>query len=327
VVHFTPTSAAARDAAWPVVFALLLLAYWMTWSTVLITDSKAHVAGLLEAAGAAVFLALSATVVHRHASVSAAANAFLAGQVVLFVGGTIAGLRAVGRPQVPAAAAHYAAMLRRAAPFLLIWLSSSLYFKVDSMLLYYMRGDEETGLYAAAYRLLDAFLAVAVVVGSTSLPRLTRGWTDGLADFRREWKRGFRMLSWMTVLPSIALVVAPGLVIEALFGHRFAGSASALRILGPATAALCIGSYYGYGLTAVGKEWTQLRITLVSLAANVALNLVAIPIAGGQGAAFATLLAGLVYWGLAHRALRMPGAAEPVPGGVADESVPAVYGR
>lgn len=304
IIYLSPTTPAARDGAAAVAVALVLLSFWVTWSTVLITASRAHVAGVLEVIAAAVFLSLCATWVYQRPSVVAASMAFLAGQVVLFAVGGIVSLGPVGRLKVPVDRRTYLRVLGGAAPFLLIWFANNLYYKIDATLLYYFRGDAETGLYSAAYRLLEGLLAVAIVVGSTALPRLTRAWTRSANDFKVEWRRGFRLLCWVTVVPSLALVAAPGVFIEVLFGSSFVDAASSLRLLGVGGALLCLGTYFGFSLTATGLEWAQLRITAIALAVNVVLNLVCIPIAGGQGAALATVLAGAVYLALANRTLR-----------------------
>jgi O-antigen/teichoic acid export membrane protein len=91
----------------------------------------------------------------------------------------------------------------------------------------------------------------------------------------------------------LAAVSYPAIVV--LYGHEWKGSAVPLVILAVAAVAITLAwSVYGY-LVREGRLRDISVITLGSLAANIVLNLILIPLIGIIGAALASLV---TYWAL-----------------------------
>jgi O-antigen/teichoic acid export membrane protein len=170
--------------------------------------------------------------------------------------------------------------------------------RIDAAMLFYLRGNLDTGLYAAPYRLVEGLYSVTMVLCVTALPRLSRAWADSASGWRGEWTHALGFLAVLIGAPILVLAAVPGVLIQMLYGPSYAPAVSMLRILTPASLLLCVGAMVGIGLTSIGREHAQLKLTAIALLVNVLLNYVLIPRLGGIGAALATLLAALVYVGI-----------------------------
>src|SRR3989344_4804478 len=143
-----------------------------------------------------------------------------------------------------------------------LWLSTvflTVYFQVDTVMISFIQGHEATGIYNAAYKLINVF---------SKIP-------------------------WIMILVGIPLVVGitaiAGNVISLVYGTGFSGAVLVLQILVWATAFLFLGNMAGWFFNSIGKPKVFTWVTGVCLSLNLALNLVLIPKFSYLGAAVATV--------------------------------------
>jgi O-antigen/teichoic acid export membrane protein len=175
------------------------------------------------------------------------------------------------------------------ASFSSVVLFSTAITYLDSLLVHAFKGDDETGLYGAAYRVLLALYLLPTVYGTA----LVRSMSE-LASTNRD------ALTWLYSrvvchLTAAALPVAAfGLVgsralLDALYGEPYGDADTALTLLLVSlvvTFPAWIASTTAY---AVGAERRIAAIVAASLVLNVTANLVAIPKWGIEGAAAVNL--------------------------------------
>jgi O-antigen/teichoic acid export membrane protein len=281
--------------------AFVALAYTETGRTALITAGRAGLAGLIVVAPSALFL-LFAVIVSAHPPAGhLAAEAFALSQLA---GLALAGLAVhgvIGRPRLPSRLP--VGTLSQAVPLALIWFLSDVHLRVDATMLFYMRGSAETGLYGAAHRLIEGLMSVCLVVSATALPHLAREWASGRAEWKQAWKLAAGLLSALVLAPILLLVLGPGFLMRALYGHSYIPAAPILAVLGVAGYCLCMGALVAVGLTSIGKERLQLGLTALAVALNVGANWALIPVFGGLGAALATLISSVAFLTVAGVAL------------------------
>lgn len=283
---------------------LVLLSLTLIGKTVLVTSSRAGAAGLLDAVQSGIFLVLAVLVMRIAPSISWAAGAFLIAQLAGVILGAATVWRIAGVPTFPRNLLLYLNTVRKTVPLALLWFLSDIYLRIDSAMLFYFRGDLETGLYGASYRLVEGVYSATLVVCATSLPRFSQAWSYNASTWMREWWRGLFFVLFLILLPTVLFTVVPDTIITLLYGQSFAMAARSLRLLGPATFVLCTGLIFGIALTSIGQEKNQLKITFIALLSNVLLNFWLIPAYGGVGAALATFISGLIYLLLAQFSLR-----------------------
>ncbi len=181
-------------------------------------------------------------------------------------------------------------MIVRAVPFGVLMLAFALHYRIDMIMLEWMRGSEEVGMYAAAYRFLDVVIVLAASLGAPFYPRLS-----GLVRSDPDGARALLESVWRPFL-ALALPLSLGAYLIAdemtvlLWGAEFAAAASILRVLAWAAVPLVWVYVANQALQAANRVWPLAAVYTAGALLNVALNLLLIPRHGAQGAAVATLI-------------------------------------
>src|SRR5205085_1349366 len=89
----------------------------------------------------------------------------------------------------------------------------------------------ELGRYAAAYRFLDAIIALAASLGGPLFPRLSSVAVSAPGEARRLLEAGWRPLLALGLPLTVGTVLVAGDLVALLFGPEFAGAAPLLRLL------------------------------------------------------------------------------------------------
>ncbi|MBI1726448.1 MAG: polysaccharide biosynthesis C-terminal domain-containing protein [Candidatus Rokubacteria bacterium] len=240
----------------------------------------------------AVLLLLAAVVLLGGAGATAVALVFTlsyAVAAVLALGAARIHLRRRLGPAPWGGRPHAGFVLGTCAPLLAIELFTSLYFKLDQILLLQLRGAEEAGLYAAAYRVIETLLVAVSGAMTVLFPRLVvaaQGEAgDFIADFLESWKA-----LWLAAL---ALVVHGSLwgtsLLPLLLGAAYTPSKTQLQILLFALPFFYVNYLLTQSLIARGRVVFYASGAATCAGVNVGLNLFLIPAWGASGAAYATI--------------------------------------
>jgi O-antigen/teichoic acid export membrane protein len=183
-------------------------------------------------------------------------------------------------------------MLTFSAPLLLSALLSVLLTRMDTLMVGYFRTSTEVGLYSAAYPLANSLLMVLSAFGYLYLPLTSRLDADGKSD---EVGGIYRLTTkWMYVItfPAfVAFLAFPGDVLSLFFGAAYADGGIALAILSVGFFTSAALGRNRSTLTALGHTPHILGADVLTLALNLALNLLLIPAYGFVGAAVASVAA------------------------------------
>lgn len=251
------------DVLRPLLLCLALLA-WMAWG---------------QAAGAGTFILLSAGL----AAVAA-------------LGAGWACLRAAPR-EVPSDMPNKAGWLGQAIPFLGLGLLGLLQGELATLLLGWLAGPVEAGLFQPVARLLPILVLPAQAAAMGFSPAIAALWeqaqTARIANLTRKFT-GFTAA--LTALIALAMV-AGGPWIMALFGPDFTAAAPLLAIVATAQLFNALCGPLGPLLAMTGRTGTMLAGMAFGLAVNLGTGLWLIPAMGAQGAAIA-MAAGVVAWNL-----------------------------
>lgn len=219
---------------------------------------------------------------------------------------------------------------------------STIYFRMDAVLLRQLVGADANGLYARAFPMLSLAIALPTYLSAALLPAMTRAAARGPGPLLVLARRSCSVLAGL-VLPAAAVAWSWGAQLLWVLwarhgeGESLAAFSSANRDLVrcvPALAVAAVAIFLTYpqmhALTAMGRQRVLARISLLALGVKLAASVVAIRRFGVPGAALATALAevGVLGWvsfelrracgGLApSRALLRPLLAALPAGGVA----------
>jgi O-antigen/teichoic acid export membrane protein len=181
-------------------------------------------------------------------------------------------------------------VFRQVLPFGIIVLVMAVHAKIDAFLLERINtnGAYEAGIYATAYRLLDAANMLGYLVSAFTLPYIARRWSEQ-AEIGTVVLR-FRHFSMMFSAGLIAIAVFLATWIQQLLYHH--GDAYASEVLQwciPSVVGYALVQVYGTALTATGRIVDFCYINLVAVGINLALNFLLIPAWGAKGCCIAAL--------------------------------------
>ncbi|MBQ9473128.1 MAG: oligosaccharide flippase family protein [Bacteroidales bacterium] len=201
-------------------------------------------------------------------------------------------------------------ILRQSAPFALLVLLMASYNRIDPILLRMLSGDSSAGVYAGAFRLLDAFSMVAYLVSVPLLPVYARLCKTDV----RQTASTTRLVFFPMLLLSLSAAVVCNIWATPIMTLLYHGNAPlyvpVFRVIICGFVPICVTYIFGTLLTAAGKLRQLNLFAVTALLLNVAVNLVLIPRLGAVGSAWASLSAqlfmALAQIILAFRLLRLP---------------------
>jgi O-antigen/teichoic acid export membrane protein len=246
-------------------------------------------------AGAVTFAVLVVLFVHE-GDTTPLAWIHLAGVAATSVITVVAVLRLSGRPRLDVGARDLARRFRAGIPFGISAVMISIYYTVDTLLLGYIKGTDDVGQYAVAYRIPLAILAFAALWGSVLFPHFS-----ALAERSRTEVREqigyFASLALVASLPMLAGAIIVGeQLIPGLFGPEYDRAATPFVVLMFAAALVPFSINWGTGSVALGDERHQAYAVTCGAVLNLVANLIVIPEYGMTGAAVTTVAAELVVF-------------------------------
>lgn len=182
---------------------------------------------------------------------------------------------------------------RDSFPFALTVIFCMIYFKIDTVMLSIMKGDEVVGWYNASYNIIDGLspLIAGSVAGAT-LPLMSKYFT--LQNKKEELKdiyiRSFQVVSTLGLFISIVVTIFADKIIKLLYGSGYSNAAVSLQILIWAFFIICLSTVSSSFLNATNKQTIVVIGTAIGALFNVILNFLLIPQYSLLGAAFATVV-------------------------------------
>ncbi len=169
----------------------------------------------------------------------------------------------------------------------------SIYTNLDTVMLGFMRGNSEVGLYTTAVKVKTILLSLVSSLGSVLLPRMSHIVKQGDREqFNNLTKKALDVTLLMAVPLSIYFCMYARDSVLLLAGEGFLGAVLAMQII---TIALIPNGLTGVlgiqVLTSLEKEKYVLYSVIVGAVADLVLNLIFIPAYGAAGAALATMIA------------------------------------
>ncbi len=219
-------------------------------------------------------------------------------------------LRPAGRDAVPAA--HARGLLHMGWPIFLASTFGILYYKIDTPLIEYFRGESAVGIYNLGHRALDILAMVPGLFATALFPTMLRA-AEAQGGMERVSERALRYLH-LIVLPVtllFMLAAAPVTMWLAKGETGFADSIVVFRIVIWGMPFLAASNVLNRMLYTAGKERSFIVIALVTLAFNVVANVLTIPRWGYFATAVIVVasqaLSTVLHWVYIRRAgLRLP---------------------
>ncbi len=173
-----------------------------------------------------------------------------------------------------------------------VTIASTIYLRIDQVMLHAMAGDFVLGHYAAAVRVSELFEALPAAFGSALFPLLCISLADA-PRFRRHLDIGFRYMVLAGAGLSVVCCLGARPIMHLYGGAKYSGSAPLLAVLIWSEIPIFFASTFCNGLLAANLQKIVLWPTVAGAALNIGLNFYMIPRWGALGASWATVIA---YW-------------------------------
>ena len=181
--------------------------------------------------------------------------------------------------------------LKQSLPFAILIFLMVFYTRIDAVMLERMLPDGKThaGIYAQAFRILDALSMFAFLFASILLPLFAKMIKDGQA-INETLSHSFALLMIPSLGLSLAIFFYAEDFMQLLYYDHIRESAKVLSLLIIGFLGIAATYIFGTLLTAAGKLKALNRIAMVALFTNIILNILLIPKYGVWGAAFSSML-------------------------------------
>ena len=190
-------------------------------------------------------------------------------------------------------------LFRKGVPVAYAGAVITLIFQVDTVLLEAMRGALEVGYYRAPVAVLEGISVVPRILSYALIPTMAAWYLKSPQVVIALYRRGCKYMLLAGLPIGVFGLLESDRFIALLFGAEYAEhSAKAARLLLPAAVFMFLSNFGETTLACVNRWGTIVSIATLSLALNIALNLLWIPMYGYWGAALATLVTEFAYYAL-----------------------------
>lgn len=181
-------------------------------------------------------------------------------------------------------------LFKESWPLLLSTIALMSYNRIDQVMIKNIIGDTELGYYSAASRLSQLWIFIPYMLSSIFFPIVSKKSKQSKKDFDEAQQSFFDLLSGLAWLLIIPICLLSSWIIIVLYGNQFSNSSGILAL--HIWTALFVFSRIGLDRWLVIENKTKYNLIHHGGAAilNIILNLLFIPLWGGYGAAWASLL-------------------------------------
>lgn len=179
-------------------------------------------------------------------------------------------------------------------------LGAAIYMRMDQVMLRYLAGPGELGVYAVAASLSESWLFLPAIMTTAVFPRLVAiGSTSDRANYEARFKDLFALLFLVGVACAILGTVASVWLVPVLYGDAYRRAVPILAVYVWGVVFFSLRSGIGRYLIIERRLPYALWTHIIGAVSNVGLNLLLIPRFGAIGAAWATTVSYLLAGWLA----------------------------
>lgn len=197
----------------------------------------------------------------------------------------------VGIPKFHWSPAFNWVIIKRSFPYALLILLMMLYTRVDAVMIerIHPNGKVETGIYAQAFRILDAFVMFGLLFTNLLFPIFSKLINDKLS-IKPLLDSASRLLFTFAMVTAIGGYFYASEILSLVYDSHIESSVAVFKTLMLTMIPLCMVMVYGTLLTANGSMRILNIFAMSGLVINLILNWFFIQLWGASGAATATLI-------------------------------------
>lgn len=180
--------------------------------------------------------------------------------------------------------------LKESWPLGIMALFIIIYFKIDSIMLSYIVGENAVGLYNAAYRLVEVSTIMPTIFITAIFPIMATLFKENKINFHQLYIKSSKYMFYISLPMAFSVTLLANPIISLIFGIQYEGSVIALQILIWASAVMYVTIIQGTTIISANKQLFSLKVTLIAAIINIILNIILIPQYSYIGASIATVI-------------------------------------
>lgn len=179
-------------------------------------------------------------------------------------------------------------------PYGLLGILGLLYFRIDAVMLSYLRGSFETGIYGAAYRFLEAVIFIPAAIAAALFPTFSQLHDIDKKEMKRIYYKSLRLMGVLGATLLIGYILILPLLIK-LFLPNYLPAIEVIQVLSFAIPFIFLATPGVQLMFASEKKLkTVILLSCLTLAVNIALNFLFIPQFGYIAAAWITVFSDIL---------------------------------
>lgn len=175
-------------------------------------------------------------------------------------------------------------------PLMLSGFSMMIYMKVDQVMLGFMAGDEEVGIYSAAARISELWYFIPMVIVASLFPSILKSREVDNKRYLSRLQSLCDLMAWLALVVALPVTFFSDVAITLIFGTGYANAGDILTVHVWAGLFVFLGVAGGRWYVAEGRQILNFYRKGTGAVVNIVLNWLLIPAWGGLGAAVATVL-------------------------------------
>ena len=185
-------------------------------------------------------------------------------------------------------------ILKNSWPIMLASAAGFVYLKIDQVIIGYMLGNREVGLYAAAVKLVEVGYFIPAIICTSLFPAIVNAKKIGPHVYKDRLNKFYLLMIVISFIIAVPFTFLAKPIIYILFGIGYLGSVIILKVYIWSSFGLFLGWAVTQYLMTENLVKTIFWLNFLAMVTNIILNLVFIPRFGLSGAALATLISYLV---------------------------------
>lgn len=186
--------------------------------------------------------------------------------------------------------------MKMALPLGAVFIVNNIYFKVDTLILFFFKGAAAVGIYSVAYRVLEVTLFAGSYLSSSLKPLFAKNIDTDQEKVAKTLSQGINFLLFMALAITILCLTFSKELILLLSNNDFISGSQAILILGFVPIFLFVNGILGELMIAKDLRKILIRNSAFILTFNVLINLIIIPRYSFTGAAATTLISEIVLF-------------------------------
>lgn len=193
-------------------------------------------------------------------------------------------------PQFELDLKFWKSLILKAYPLAVSGILALIAFKIDIIMLSFIAGNDSTGFYNAAYRLLEALMFIPSVYATSILPVFSKFHINSQESLQFSYFKSFKYFSILGIPIAVGTTLLANEIILLFFKSGYMATVPILQILIWAIPIIFVNYVLGASIISINRQHETMRICFICMVLNIALNLILIPLYGAIGAAVVTVI-------------------------------------